>query len=127
MDSHIVTAKVIAHAFDSKNAIQYFPNDKVELDLANPDQRKLVWLRTPRGKWIFEFDRANSSDTALRIFFCKQCGQPFETLNAIGTHTREFHNKNKALAEQAQAEEDAETEEKLIAQRLKDEAAQVEA
>ena len=111
----IVTAKVIAHAFDSKNAIQYFPGDTVQLDLANRDQRKLVWLRTPRGKWIFEFDRANSNSPALRMFFCTHCGQPFDKFNEMGTHMNEFHNKLKAISEQAKRDAADELEEKLLA------------
>src|SRR5690242_7080822 len=107
----IVTAKVISHAFDSKNAIQYWPNDIVDIDLSNPDQRKLVWLRTPRGRWIFEFDRSVASDPAGRIWFCKECGQPFEKVNEIGTHNHQFHNQTKALIENSQAEAEDELEE----------------
>ena len=111
----IVRAKVIAHAFDSKNAIQYWPNDVVELDLSNAHQRKLVWLKTPRGRWIFEFDRANSSDPDINMLFCKVCGEPFEKLHQLGTHTTQFHNKTKAAQEAAQADTDAETEATLRA------------
>lgn len=104
-----VTVKVIAHAFDSDNAIQYFPGDVVQLDLANPFERKLVSLRTPRGKWVVDFDRANSSDPAIHMFFCKQCGEPFERLNELGTHDRQYHNKTKVAA--ALAKQDADDEE----------------
>ncbi len=112
----IVTAKVIAHAFDSKNAIQYFPGDVVQLDLANRDQRKLVWLRTPRGKWIFEFDRANSNSTALRMFFCKDCGQPFDKLTDLGTHSREHHNNTKIIVGKSEAIEADKEEARLLAE-----------
>ena len=112
----IVTAKVIAHAFDSKNAIQYFPGDVVELDLANPHQRKMVWLKTPRGRWIFEFDRANSSDTDINMFFCKDCGEPFEKLNQLGTHNRQFHNNDKIKQAEVQAENDEAEERRLRAE-----------
>ena len=111
---YVVTANVIAHAFDSRNAIQYFPGDVVELDLSNRDQRKLVWLKTPRSKWIFQFDRAGASDPSVRMFFCKECGQPFESLNEVGTHTNEQHNKVKAIVNQAKTEADAETEARLL-------------
>ena len=112
----VVHARCIAHAFDSVNAVQYWPGQEYDLDLANKDQRKLVWLRTPRGKWIFDFDRANSSNTDILMFFCKECGQPFELLNELGTHSRDLHSKNDKTAKLAKAESDAEVEAMLLEQ-----------
>ena len=124
---HIITAKCISHAFDSKNAWQYFPGLEYQIDLSNKDQRKLVWLKTLGGRWIFVFDRANSSSTAHRIFFCKECGQPFDRLSEIGTHTRSQHNTNKALVDKTHVINDDEEEEKLLAERRAAEEAEVEA
>ena len=121
---HIVTVKCIAHAFDSKNAMQYFPGYTYDLDLSDKDQRKLVWLRTPRGKWIFDFDRANSSNTVIRIFFCKECGQPFEKLSEIGNHTNSLHNRGKAIIDKTQAANADEEEERLLAEKLSAEQAE---
>lgn len=137
-DKLTITAKVIAHAFDSPHAVQYMPNDQIEFTMDSTDytnsgivrnlttgytarfSRQLFYLRTPRGKWIFDFDRAGSSNTELRMFFCKECGEPFDRLNAIGTHTREKHNKTEAIAKRTQRENDDEEEERLLAQARED-------
>ena len=116
-DQHIIVAKCTAHAFESRNAVQYFPGLEYQIDLADKYQRKLVWLKTQTGKWIFQFDRADSSSTAHRIFFCKECGQPFDRLSEIGTHTRSQHNKTKATVDNAQAANADEEEERLLAER----------
>ena len=125
MAEQIITAKCVDKAFDSKNAIQYYPNDIVQIDLANPDQRKLVWLKTLGGKWVFQFDRANSSNTALRIFFCKECGQPFDKFTELGTHANESgHNKAKKIVAAAQADNADAEEEAALAKLRADEAAE---
>ena len=113
----IVQVKCIDKAFDSKNAIQYYPGDIVNIDLSNNDQRKLVWLKTLGGRWVFEFDRAGSSNTALRIFFCKDCGQPFEKLSEIGNHANQYHKPIKKVIADAQAANSDEEEEQLLALR----------
>jgi hypothetical protein len=78
-------------------------------------------------KWVIDFDRANANCPEHRMFFCKDCGQPFERLNDIGTHTREFHNPTTKIVERAQAEAEAETEEKLLAgEKITDEPIKVE-
>lgn len=118
----IVPAKCIAPCMESRNCIQYQPNDVFniitdeserqrlqDVNLADKYQRRLVWLDTLRGKWIIEFDRANCSHPELRIWFCTECGEPFERLNDIGTHNNSVHNKTKAViaaAKQAAAEDD---------------------
>ena len=125
----IIQAKCVDKAFDSKNAIQYYPGDVVDIDLSNKDQRKLVWLKTLGGKWVFQFDRANSSNTADRMFFCKEtgCGQPFEKLNEIGTHAREKHSNIKTMVGKSEAIEADDEEERLLAERrAAEEAEQVE-
>lgn len=113
-------AKVIAHAFDSARAVQYFPGDVMQViydeserqsvadvNLSDYNQRKLVWLRTPRGRWIFDFDRANASEPQIGMWFCKECGQPFDRLNAIGTHNNEFHKNSKVeVVEESEPESD---------------------
>lgn len=122
---HIIQAKCIDHCMDSMNCVQYFPGDLCEFNMTTGRvsrcdgvfafTRQLFWLKTQRGKWTFEFDRANSSDSQLRIFFCRECGQPFDNLNEIGTHSREFHNKNKVAAPKVEAE--PESEEKIVVER----------
>src|ERR1017187_6414542 len=113
----IIQAKCVDKAFDSKNAIQYYPGDVVDIDLSNRDQRKLVWLKTLGGKWVFQFDRANSSNTGDRMFFCKECGQPFDKLSDIGTHANSKHSKLKVHVGKTLAEDADEDEEKLLAER----------
>src|SRR5271157_4341783 len=124
MPDHIIQAKCVDKCLDSVNAVQYYPQDVCEFNLTTGKvtrydgvfsfDRQLFWLKTLGGRWVFDFDRANSSNTALRIFFCKDCGQPFDRLSEIGTHANERHNKTKAIVEKANAEFDAETEEQLL-------------
>src|ERR1017187_9968758 len=129
-DMLTVTAKCIDKAFDSRNAIQYYPGDIVniitdrnqrksasDIDLSDQYQRRLVWLKTLGGRWVFEFDRANSSNTALRIFFCKECGQPFDKLSEIGTHSNSVHSKLKVHVGKTLAEDADLEEEQLLAER----------
>lgn len=113
-----IQAKCIDKAFDSKNAIQYYPGDVVDIDLSNKDQRKLVWLKTLGGKWVFVFDRANSSSTALHMFFCKTCGQPFDKLNDLGNHSRsEAHSQDDIIVKRTKVEDADTEEERLLAKR----------
>lgn len=129
--SHIVHVKCISHAFDSRNAVQYFPGYEYDLDLADREQRKLVWLKTDskiNPKWIFQFDRASSSNTACRIFFCKECGTPFDRLQDLGNHTKTEHPPNKKDADITQSiEADAEEERLLQERRAAEEAEMAEA
>lgn len=124
-----ISGKCIAHAMESSRTVQYFPGcmfnmiydekdrqSLLDINLADVQQRKMVWLKTPRGKWVIDFDRANASDTPLRIFFCGECGQPFDRLNDIGTHSNAEHNKGKKAAKQAQADNEAEEEARLLAE-----------
>lgn len=121
-------AKCIDKAFDSHNAIQYYPGDIVniitdrnqrqnvaDIDLSDTYQRRLVWLKTLGGRWVFEFDRAGSSNTQLRIFFCKECGQPFDRFNEMGTHVNSVHNPRKAHVDVTHAANDDEAEEQALA------------
>lgn len=120
MEKRIISAKCISHAFESKNALQFYPGDTVEIDLADKYQRRLVWLKTtqgPRGKWVFEFDRANSSDPMIRLWFCKDCGEPFDQFAAMGNHVNAEHgNKAKREVAEAQEFEAAQEEERIVAQ-----------
>ena len=124
MAEKIIQAKCVDKAFDSKNAIQYYPGDEVDIDLSNKDQRKLVWLKTLGGRWVFEFDRANSSSTELRMFFCKDCGQPFDRFTDMGTHCTSQHNKSKKMVGKAQAENADEEEERALARLVAEESGQ---
>ena len=49
----MVKARVIAQAFDSMASRMYYPGETVEIDSANP----LASLKTPLGKWVFDFPR----------------------------------------------------------------------
>ncbi len=135
MAESIIQAKCVDKAFDSRNATQYYPGDVVrviynekdrqdyrDINLADVHQRKLVWLKTLGGRWVFDFDRANASNTQVRIFFCKECGRPFELLTELGTHTRSDHNKTKAITDSAKKQNDDEEEAELLARRLAEEA-----
>src|ERR1017187_8797867 len=126
--THIVTVKCTSHAFDSKNALQYFPGREYQIDLADRDQRKLVWLKTLGGKWVFQFDRANTKiPTALHLFLCKVCGQPFDRLQELGNHTNSVHPPKKKDMDETLSIEGAEEEERLLAERrAAEEAEQVE-
>jgi serine/threonine protein kinase len=48
-----VKAKCIMQAFDSTACILYFPGREYEIDPSS----KLADLKTPRGDWVFQFDR----------------------------------------------------------------------
>ncbi len=128
-DQNWLPAKAVDGALESRGAIQYRNGDTfriiysegdrsslLDINLADKYQRRLVWLKTLGGRWVIDFDRANASNTSIRMFFCKKCGQPFDKLNDIGTHDRSVHNKAKAIADASQAEEDAEIEAKLLAE-----------
>jgi hypothetical protein len=125
-------ARCIAHAFDSLNAVQYFPGDVVDFSITEdkaiaknitngmetPFSRQLLWLRTPRGRWVFEFDRAGCSDPSLRLWFCKDCGQPFDRLNEHGTHVNQYHSNKTIAAGKAQAAELDVEEERLVQEQI---------
>ena len=127
MADHIISAKCVDKCLDSKNAVQYYPNDLCEFNLTTgrvtrydgvfPFDRQLFWLKTLGGRWVFDFDRASSSNTALRIFFCKDCGQPFDKLSEIGTHSNQFHKPIKKVIAASQEIESDEEEEQLLALR----------
>ena len=128
MADHIIQAKCVDKCFDASHAVQYYPNDLCEFNLTTgrvtrydgvyPFDRQLFWLKTLGGRWVFDFDRANSSNTALRIFFCKDCGQPFDRLSDIGNHASSVHDAKKAKVSKDQAAIMAdEEEEQLLALR----------
>ena len=128
MADHIITAKCVNKAFDSRNAYNYLPGDVCQFNLSTGKvtmngtttlsfDRQLFWNKSLGGKWSFEFDRANSSSTELRMFFCKDCGQPFERLSDIGTHANSVHNATKKLIGKTQAANSDEEEEQLLALR----------
>lgn len=57
------------------------------------------------SSFVFTFDRTMAGTgqlPALGGFKCKQCNRVFETLNAIGTHTREEHRtiENEAIQDE---------------------------
>ena len=135
MTDHIIRAKCVDKAFDSRNAFNYIPGDVCEFNVTTGRvtlnsntvlsfDRQLFWGKTPGGKWTFEFDRANSSNTALHIFFCTECGQPFDKLNEIGTHAREKHSNTKTMVGKSEVIEADAEEERLLAERRAAEASE---
>jgi len=128
MADHIIQAKCVNKAFDSRNAFNYIPGDLCEFNVSTGKvilngtmtlsfDRQLFWNTSLGGRWSFEFDRANSSNTALRIFFCKDCGQPFDRLSEIGNHANQFHKPIKKIIAEAQEANSDEEEEQLLALR----------
>jgi len=137
MADHIIRAKCVDKSFDSTNAFNYLPGDLCEFNVTTGKvtvggsngsttlgfDRQLFWLKTLGGRWAFDFDRANSSSTADRIFFCKECGQPFDRLSDIGNHASSVHEAKKPKVSKEQAAiMDDEEEEGLLAQRRAEEA-----
>jgi len=130
MPEQFIQAKCVDKAFDSRNAIQYYPGDVVriiynekdrqdyrDINLSDPHQRKLVWLKTLGKRWVFDFDRSAASNPSVRIFFCKECGQPFDKFTEMGNHAKEAHKakKDKAAIEEALAIDADEAEEQALA------------
>jgi len=95
----MVQAKCVQKAWDSTLAQSYtpgggpLPGGLYELDLANPTHRKLVDLKTHMGAFIFQFDRAAANNPASGLYFCQDCGSRCDTLNLLGTHSRQVHKK----------------------------------
>lgn len=128
MPDQMIQAKVVDYAFDSKNAVQYCPKWEVEFNVTKGRvhipavgmsadfDHQLFWLKTLGGRWVFDFDRANSSNTAMKLFFCRECGQPFSRFTEIGTHTNQYHNKNEAIIKQAQQDAEDEAEIKAVSE-----------
>jgi len=126
---HIIKAKVFDYAFDSTNQLQYCPGWEVEFNVTKGTVkipatgytigfvRQLFWLKT-QGKrnWIMQFDRASSTSVKDRLWFCKECGQPFDRLSEFGNHTKTEHNKTKAIVDQTHAQEADDEEQRLLAE-----------
>jgi uncharacterized Zn finger protein (UPF0148 family) len=110
----------------STGCVMFERNKKYSLDFSDPEQRKLTtlsWKLGTQAKWVFEFDRANSSDPMNRIWFCNQCGMPFFVFSEMGNHVNAEHgNKTKREVAEAQkleaelVEEAAVNEQQRLAQ-----------
>lgn len=90
----------------SKGCVTFERNKTYNIDFSDPEQRKLTtlsWKMGTQQKWIFEFDRASSSDPMNRIWFCNQCGHPFLVFSEMGTHVNAEHG-NKVKREVAEAQ-----------------------
>jgi len=103
-----VQAKCVQKCWESTEARMYVPNEGplpgglYELDLSKPAHRKLTGLKTLSKDFIFQFDRQAANDPIGSVYFCSECGLCFESLNAIGIHTRSEHRSlAKKLAEAA--------------------------
>lgn len=113
---HVVMAKCTYESFESHYATKFYPGDTAQIDLADQYQRRLAWLKSPMGKWVFEFDRAGSSDPMIRIWFCKDCGSPFDKFSDMGNHVNAEHgNSAKREVAAAQEFEAAQEEERIVA------------
>ena len=89
----------------STGCVLFERNKKYSIDFSDPEQRKLTTLSWKFGtehRWIFQFDRAASSDPMNRIWFCNQCGQPFFVFSEMGNHVNAEHG-NKVKREVAEA------------------------
>lgn len=134
MPDHIITAKCIDHAFDSPYAEQYWPNDQLVFNVTTGRvknltkgteagfTRQLFWLKTVSGRrWVMEFDRSTAGNTHLRLWFCKECGQPFDRLSDSGNHANSAHNKMQNIVAQTQKENADKEEEEMVARQLEKE------
>lgn len=96
----MVQAKCIMDAWDSVLCIPYkagkgpLPEGLYEIDRHGP----LAALKTPRNKYVFEFDRNAGPDDKPHDYTCKKegCGKRFKTLADLGTHTKVDHKSERA-------------------------------
>lgn len=116
----LVMAKCTARAFDNATAREYLPGIEYEIDtesqlatltvvpVAYDDngnavrsfrdaEGKLKTQRIPKPPYVFEFNRAVPLVDC--DYACKKCGKTFDSLNALGTHTRTDHNAPMASEE----------------------------
>lgn len=103
----LVKAKCTARAWDSKTATAFYPGEVYEIE----HDSNLATLKVG-PHWVFEFDRTMSgtgASPAIGGFVCKGCNKTFDTLNELGTHTREQHRNDFNSAITA-PEEDGEDE-----------------
>jgi hypothetical protein len=82
------------------------PGGLYPLDLSDPQQRKLCDLKTPRGNFVFEFNRLAANDPKDGLYFCTKCLDRFDSLNLLGTHVNQDHKETG----KRQAEPDPEPE-----------------
>jgi hypothetical protein len=90
-----VEAKCIMDAWDSIACLPYkpgqgpLPGGLYKIDRDGP----LAKLKTPRGKYVFEFDRNSGPADKPHDYSCKKegCGKKFKTLPKLGRHTNSAH------------------------------------
>lgn len=112
----MVVAKCIMNAWDSVACLPYnagkgpLPGGLFEIDRDGP----LAKLKTPKGNWVFEFDRNAGPDDKPHVYTCKRPGcealKPFKTLAALGSHTKTAHKE-------VRVEDDEEEEEPVAKKR----------
>lgn len=111
----LVKAKCIAPAWDSKNAVMYYPGFEYEIDsdselaalttipvgydkngnavrYSRDQEGKIESIRIPMPPYVFDFDRngtrTNAGVEVKKDYSCKKCGNKFKTLPALGRHSR---------------------------------------
>jgi uncharacterized C2H2 Zn-finger protein len=82
----LVEAKCVARAWDSKNAMYFYPGEVYKIDRDGP----LATLKVGTG-YVFEFDRNAGPDDKPHDYSCKRCGQKFKTLADLGRHSNKEH------------------------------------
>ena len=85
----LVKARCTARCWDSGAAVLCYPGEEYRIE----HDGKLASLKNGTS-WAFEFDRTMTGTGSIPApggWTCKECQQPFKSLNALGTHTREKH------------------------------------
>lgn len=110
----VVAAKCIMDAWDSIACLSYkpgqgsLPGGLYEIDRDG----SLAKLKTPRGNYVFEFDRNANPDDKPHDYSCKKPGceslKPFKSLAELGTHANSFHKEESVAAEPDGESEDEE-------------------
>lgn len=92
-----VEAHCIMDAWDSILCVPYKKGFNYEI--ARDGQ--LAQLKTPRGAYVFEFDRNAGPDDKPHDYTCKKpgCGKKFKNLAALGTHTKQDHKDDMIVAD----------------------------
>lgn len=99
----MVEAKCIMPAWDSVACMSFtpgqgpLPEGLYKIDRSGP----LAELKTPRGKYVFEFDRNAGPDDKPHDYSCKKdgCVKKFKTLADLGTHTKTDHKEESVREE----------------------------
>lgn len=109
-----VSAKCVMESWDSSTSLSYkpgqgpLPGGLYEIDRDG----QLASLKTPRGNYIFEFDRNANPTDKTHNYDCKvpDCGAKFKALSELGSHMRSQHKDANTVFVDASGEDDGEEE-----------------